>query len=388
VNAGSSSLKCSLLEMPARLCLVKGRVERIGTGEATLTLTAGGRADARPCAAGTHAQALRTLLSDMDGAGAVEAVGHRVVHGGPQNESMPVSPAVLELLEEYSLLAPLHNPYNLAGIRAAGEVLPGVPHVAVFDTAFHRTMPARATLYALPYRLYEEHGVCAYGFHGISCRYVAGRAAAMLGRPVESCNFVLLHLGNGCSATAISGGRSVDTSMGMTPLQGLPMGTRCGDIDPALPFLLCKRLGMTVEQVDDLLNTESGLKGLSGLSNDVRDLERAAHDGDPRAELALEVFAYRVRKYVGAYRAVIGRTDAVVFTAGIGENSPQVRRRVCEGLEETGIVLDEGLNARVAGCEGTVSAERSAVPVLVVPTREDLQIAIETHSVILREGHG
>jgi acetate kinase len=382
VNAGSSSLKCSLFDMPARACLATGSVERLGEAESTLTLTLGPRTETGPCAAATHGQAFEALLAGMEGVGPVGAVGHRVVHGGSLTESVHLTDSVKAVIEAYSWLAPLHNPYNLAGVLAAEEALPGVPHIAVFDTAFHSTLPPRAFMYALPYRLLEDLGIRAYGFHGISCRYVTNRAAELLGRPVEAVNLVILHLGNGCSATAVSGGRSVDTSMGVTPLQGLPMGTRCGDIDPALPFLLCRRLGLSVEEVDGLLNRESGLKGLSGLSNDMRDLEAAARSGDGRAELALEVFAYRIRKYIGAYRAVIGRTDAVVFTAGIGENSAEVRRRVCAGLAESGIVLDEGLNARAAGVEGPVSSPQSPVSVLVVPTKEDLQIAIETHSIL------
>jgi len=390
INCGSSSVKCTLFTMPERQALATGLVEKIGEGGTAMTVEAGGESSAGPCAGETHAEALRLLLDAIRDRHVIEsmdelsAVGHRVVHAGELTDSVVVDRKILDLVREQAIFAPLHNPPNLAGLEAALELLPDRPHVAVFDTAFHAGMPPEAFLYALPHELYRDHGVRAYGFHGTSYRYVTGRAAELLGIPQERLNLIALHLGNGCSAAAIRNGRSVDTSMGLTPLQGLVMGTRSGDVDPGLFFFLIQRLGIGADEVYAILNEQSGLLGLSGLSKDVRDVLKAASEGNESAELALSVFAYRVKKYVGAYLAVLGGAHALVFTAGIGENSPEVRRRACEGLEGLGVILDDAKNQAAVGEEAVISAEDSPVAVLVVPTDEALEIAMETYD-LLRE---
>jgi acetate kinase len=321
--------------------------------------------------------------------GEIAAVGHRVVHGGEKiSESVAVDDEVIQAIEENATLAPLHNPPNLTGLRAAMDRLPDRLQVAVFDTAFHQSMPPSAYLYALPYELYQRHHIRRYGFHGTSHRYVAERAAQILGRSREECNLITMHLGNGCSAAAVERGRSVDTTMGLTPLEGLVMGTRCGDIDPSLPFLFTDMLGMSPQEVYDLLNRRSGLVGLSGVSNDMREIiEAAESDGEEsgRARKALQVFSYRVKKYIGAYCAVLGELDAVVFTAGIGENCPQVRQMACEGLQQMGIQVDERRNEATVGQEGIISLDGSRVSVLIVPTDEELKIASDTYEVYCRQ---
>jgi acetate kinase len=343
-----------------------------------------------------HGQALElfleTLLEDSDALndlGDIAAVGHRVVHGGEKiSESVAVDEEVIEAIEENATLAPLHNPPNLTGLRAAMERLPDRMQVAVFDTAFHQSMPPSAYLYALPYELYRRNHIRRYGFHGTSHRYVAERAAKILGASPTDCNLITIHLGNGCSAAAVRQGRSVDTSMGLTPLEGLVMGTRCGDIDPSLPFLFTDMLGMSPQEVYNLLNRRSGLAGLSGVSNDMREIIEAAETDDEaadRAQKALDVFCYRVKKYIGAYCAVLGQLDAVVFTAGIGENCPPVRQKSCEGLQPLGITLDETRNSEIVGCEGEVSAPDSEVRILVVPTDEELKIASDTYEIYSRQ---
>lgn len=390
INAGSSSLKCTLFEMPQRRALATGQVERIGEGDAATSFSAGTASVEESCEADDHGDALDILvrcllaeghgvLSSLDDIG---AVGHRVVHGGEMSHSAVVDEQTLRVIRQNSVLAPLHNPPNLAGVEAALRMLPGRPQVAVFDTAFHTSMPRRAYLYAIPYQLYTERHVRAYGFHGTSHCYVTGRAAEMLQIPVARVNLISLHLGNGCSAAAVRNGRSVDTSMGMTPLEGLVMGTRCGDVDPGLFYFLSEWLGMSPAEVYDLLNRQSGLTGLSGVSNDVREILKAASAGNERAQTALDVFAYRLRKYIGAYFAVLGRVDGVVFTAGIGENCAELRRQACDGLEGLGIVLDEAKNDAAIGTEAVISSDDSSVAVLVVPTNEELQIAIETYDVL------
>ncbi len=386
VNAGSSSLKSTLFQMPEQRPLATGHVERIGDDETSLVYKAGRLRVERPCAAADHPAALRALVDCMlneeggvlGSLDEVVAVGHRVVHGGEMSHSVVVDAEVEAVIRRYCDLAPLHNPYNLAGVEAARQMLPDRPQVAVFDTAFHTTMPPAAYMYALPYELYEERGVRAYGFHGISHRYVSGRAATMLGLQRHEADLITLHLGNGCSAAAVKGGRCVETSMGLTPLEGLVMGTRSGDVDPGLFHLLSEWMDATPAEVYDIYNRRSGLLGLSGISNDVRELLAAAAEGDRRAELALDVFAHRVRKYLGAYLAVLGRADAVVFTAGIGENSAEMRRRICSGLGGLGIALDEEGNAAAVGREAVISAAGSPTAILIVPTDEALQIAIET----------
>ncbi len=390
INAGSSSLKCTLFQMPERRALADGVVEKIGEGDAFLSFSAGATEVRQGCEASDHPAALQALvgclLDEQSGVltdlNEIEAVGHRVVHGGETSHSALIDEGTLQVIRENSVLAPLHNPPNLAGVEAALRMMPGTPQVAVFDTAFHTSMPPRAYLYAIPYYLYTERHVRAYGFHGTSHRYVTERAADILQTPVDQVNLITLHLGNGCSAAAVKNGRSVDTSMGMTPLEGLVMGTRSGDVDPGLFYFLAEWLDMSPADVYGLLNRESGLTGLSGVSNDVREILAAESAGDQRAKMALDLFAYRVRKYIGAYFAVLGHVDGLVFTAGIGENCAELRRRACEGLEGLGVVLDEAKNAAAVGREAVISSDDSATAVLVVPTNEALQIAIETYDIV------
>ncbi|MEW6754640.1 MAG: acetate kinase [Candidatus Latescibacterota bacterium] len=388
LNCGSSSVKYTLFDVEHEREVAGGAVERIGEGSPRLTHQDGGRPVQRAVEAADHDQALMqihdVLLGPDSGVdGEVVGVGHRVVHGGEAFvESTLITPAVERTIEEYFALAPLHNPPNLAGIRAARRFYPQVPHVAVFDTAFHQSMPAHAYLYALPYELYREEHIRKYGFHGTSHRYVSMRAAQMLGR-AEAFTGITCHLGNGCSLAAVRRGRSVDTSMGLTPLEGVVMGTRSGDIDPAIIFHLSERLEMPLSEVNQLLQRRSGLLGLSGVSNDMREVEKAAATGDARAELALAVFAYRVRKYIGAYLAVLGRIQAVVLTGGIGANGADMRRRILEGLDHLGLVFDAELNRACRGQESDISAPHSPVRLLVIPTNEELLIARDTRDIVL-----
>jgi acetate kinase len=305
-------------------------------------------------------------------------VGHRIVHGGDVfSEPVEVDDAVLDRIRELSRLAPLHNPAGIAGIEVMRQLAPGIPQVAVFDTAFHQTMPPEAATYALPPGPRQDHGLRRYGFHGTSHRYVSRAAARQLGRAPDETNLITLHLGNGVSAAAIRGGRSVDTSMGFTPLEGLVMGSRCGDLDPAIPLFLIQQAGYRPDQVDDLLNRASGLKGLCG-ANDMREVLQRAGEGDADAELALSLFCYRVRKYIGAYFAVLGRLDALVFTAGIGEHNPEVRRRCCMDLQHLGVILDPARNEQAVGKTADISPAGAPTRVLVIPTDEELEIAHAT----------
>ena len=369
VNAGSSSLKVKLF--PAGDSVL---VERIG-GDSNIVASFGS-ARSEPIA--RHDEALRRALELLDARvppGGIRAVGHRVVHGGMRfSRPVLIDAAVERIVGELSSLAPLHNPANLEGIRAARALLPDVPHVAVFDTAFHSGMPARAFLFGLPIGLYRERRIRRYGFHGTSHDFVTDHAAALLGRPREALKLVSLHLGNGASAAAVAGGRSIDTSMGFTPLDGLLMGTRSGTLDPGV-LLHLLRGGMDLDDLDGLLNRESGLLGLSGVSNDMRDVRAAAEGGDPDARGALEVFAYRITKTVGAYAAAMGGLDAIVFTGGIGENDARMRQESMAGLGFLGVRLDEGRNA---GHAERISADDASVAVLVVPTDEERMIARAT----------
>jgi acetate kinase len=312
----------------------------------------------------------------------ISAVGHRVVHGGEEfSGSVLIDETVLRSIERFADLAPLHNPANLTGIRAAMRALPDIPHVACFDTAFHATIPRVAYLYALPYTVYEKYGVRRYGFHGSSHRYVATRTAQLLGQSPEATNCITVHLGNGCSITAVRNGKSTDTSMGMTPLEGLVMGTRSGDIDPAILFYLADK-GYDLASLNQLCNKQSGLLGVSGISNDMRTLSQAAAEGNPRAQLAIDIFCYRVRKYIGAYLAVLGRVDAISFTGGIGERAAGVRASICSDLEPIGIALDVEKNQLAVGGEATISQPDSRVRLLVVPTDEEGVIAADTYDLV------
>jgi len=393
INCGSSSLKYQFFAMEREQLLARGIVEKIGEEVAVVTHTAGAHEVRYEAAIAGHQQAFahvsKMLLDPETGVIAepeeIQAIGHRVVHGGETFvQSTLVDDAVIATLEDYCALAPLHNPPNLVGIRAAAKAFPGLPNVAVFDTAFHQTMPPHSYVYALPYEFYEQGRIRRYGFHGTSHRFVATRAAEILGVPLAHFFAITCHLGNGCSMAAVANGRCVDTTMGLTPLEGLVMGTRSGDIDPAIIFHLARHHGMSIDDIDTLLNKKSGLLGISGLSNDCRTLE-AAEDNE-RAQLALAVFCYRIRKYIGAYMAALGRAHAVVFTGGIGENSSRVRRQILEGLGTLGIELDPAAN-ETRGREADISTAASATRILVVPTNEELTIARDTLRVA-QDHHG
>jgi acetate kinase len=386
INCGSSSIKLEIFTVPALVSIAEGVLEKIGTPDSRLRQRRFGadgslrdEMHSRPIA--DHQAGFEFILEVnardriITDAGEVAAIGHRVVHGGDRFAAPTlIDDGVVAAIRDLIPLAPLHNPSNLLGIEEARRRFPLAAHVAVFDTAFHQTLPPQAFRYAVPTELYEQHRVRRYGFHGSSHAYVARQAAAHLGKAPEAVNLITLHLGNGASAAAIAGGKSIDTSMGLTPLEGLVMGTRCGDLDPALHFYLLRQTGMAPAELEKLLNGGSGLKGLCGL-NDMREIQTRAAAGDAAAALALEIFCYRVKKYVGAYSAVLGQVDAVVFTGGIGENSVIVRQKVCAGLENLGIVLDEAENAHTAGTEALISREGSPVAVLVVPTDEEAEIA-------------
>ncbi len=395
INTGSSSLKYQLFDMAAPVVLASGLVERIGEERAKLTHKklpgqAGEGVLTREEPILDHGQAMRmviALLTDpasgvIKDASEIAAVGHRVVHGGERfHASTRVDKDVIAAIRACVPLAPLHNPANLTGIETAVALFPGVPQVAVFDTAFHQTMPPKAFMYALPYDLYTDLNVRRYGFHGTSHLYVSREAAAMLGKTPEQTNLITVHLGNGASICAVKGGKSVDTSLGMTPLAGVIMGTRSGDIDPAIIFYLAERKNLTLAEIDTLLNKQSGLKGICGM-NDMRDIHAAVAQGDPQAKLALDMFGYRIRKYIGAYMAVLGRVDAIVFTAGIGENDPVSRELSCRGLEPLGIKLDHERNLAPERGARDIAAADSPVRVLVVPTNEELEIARQTAEVL------
>ena len=399
LNCGSSSVKFQLIAtdleriaQDADARLARGMIERLG-GASLITLHAEGQAPQRSAAPVRDTRAaveliLRWACSEASGVAGVrsvadvQAVGHRVVHGGEHfTHSVLITDEVLRGIEDCIELAPLHNPANIRGITAAREVFgAGLPQVAVFDTAFHQTLPDYAYLYALPYQLYRRHRVRRYGFHGTSHRYVAYRYRQLRAIERKSTNVITLHLGNGCSAAAISAGDSVDTSMGLTPLEGLVMGTRAGDLDPAIVDFLAAKEGLSGQEVETLLNKQSGLLGISGLTNDMRELLAEAHENDDRrARLAIEIFCYRARKYIGAYLAAMGGADAVVFTGGIGENSPEVRAQICHNLAWLGLELDSELNAaHLNGREGAISREGSRLAAYVIPTDEELLIARDT----------
>jgi acetate kinase len=390
INCGSSSLKYEVWAMPQRISLGRGLVERIGELKGRITQKTPKCELVRDIQVPNHRAAMelvREALTDpqkgaLSSLSEIAGVGHRVVHGGEQYaSSVIIDDDVMKAIEKNVELAPLHNPPNLIGITEAAAILPDIRQVAVFDTAFHQTMPPAAYLYGLPYELYEKYKIRRYGFHGTSHRFVAGRTMELLKRNPENTNVITCHLGNGASVTAIEHGRSIDTSMGFTPLEGLMMGTRSGDIDPAIIEFLEKR-GYSSPEVNALLNKKSGLLGLSGISNDLRDLEVAAANGNQRAIEALEVYAYRVRKYVGAYVANLVKVDALVFTGGIGQNGVKMRERICHRLENLGIFMDYGLNASLGSGEGIVSAAFSPIAILVVQTNEELQIATDTYNLI------
>ncbi|MCM3599233.1 acetate kinase [Robertmurraya korlensis] len=381
INAGSSSLKFQLFEMPNEDVITKGLIERIGLKDSIFTISVNGEKVEEVTDIPDHAVAVKMLLNKLTESGIIKSleeingIGHRVVHGGEEfNDSVLITDEVLSKIEELSELAPLHNPANITGIRAFQQVLPNVPAVAVFDTAFHQTMPESSFLYSLPYEYYKEYGIRKYGFHGTSHKYVSERAAELLGRPLEQLRLISCHLGNGASIAAIEGGKSIDTSMGFTPLAGVTMGTRSGNIDPALIPFIMEKTGNSADEVLDILNKKSGMLGVSGFSSDLRDIELEAEKGNERAELALEVFGNRIHKYIGSYASRMYGVDAIIFTAGIGENSQAIRARVLQGLEFMGVYWDPALN-KTRGEEAFINYPHSPVKVIVIPTNEEVMIA-------------
>jgi len=393
INSGSSSVKYQVFESSDFSVLSSGLLERIGESESRHIHRAYGpsgtvKETVRKGRVVNHEEGFRFILSMPPDSAVIKSstellgIGHRVVHGGEAfRDPVLIDESVIETIRDLIPLAPLHNPANLMGIEAARQVFPGVPQVAVFDTAFHQSMPPHAFIYAVPYSFYALHRVRRYGFHGTSHVWVAKKAAAHLEKPLSSLNLITLHLGNGASAAAIRQGVSVDTSMGMTPLEGLVMGTRSGDLDPAIPFYLTRVTGTAYGDLDALLNKGSGLKGICG-ANDMREILQLANLGEPQAQLALELYCYRIKKYLGAYFAVLGRVDAVVFTGGIGENASAIRKNVCEGLENLGITIDKAKNETAKGNVAEIEKDGAPVRVLVVRTDEEREIAQQTVSAI------
>ena len=390
INCGSSSLKYQLINSETEGVLAKGLCERIGIDGMLTYQPEGGEKEKSEIAMPTHTEAINAVLAALtnEKSGVIKslsevgAVGHRVVHGGEKfTSSCLINDESMKAIEECNDLAPLHNPANLIGIRACQELMPGVPMVAVFDTAFHQTMPDVAYTYGIPYEYYEKYKVRRYGFHGTSHSYVSKRTAEIVGKPYDQMKIIVCHLGNGASISAVNCGKSVDTSMGLTPLEGLMMGTRSGDIDAAIIDFVGKKEGLSLDEMNEVLNKKSGMLGISGVSSDGRDLEAAAETGNKRAQLALDVFDYRVIKYIGAYAAAMNGVDAIAFTAGIGENNIKMRKDVCSSLTYLGVKLDEEKN-NVRGEERIISADDSKVQVLLVPTNEELAIARETLALV------
>lgn len=389
INSGSSSLKFQLIQMPEEIVIAKGLFEKIGLSDSMFSITVIRNNEKekieKQVSIPSHKTAVELLIHELTNSKVIEkledisGVGHRVVHGGEKfHDSELITDEVIKGIESCNDLAPLHNPANLLGIEAFRQALPHVPTVAVFDTAFHQTMPEQSYLYSLPYEYYEKYGIRKYGFHGISHKYVTDRAAVILQKPLKDLRLISCHLGNGASVAAVEAGKSIDTSMGFTPLAGVAMGTRSGNIDPALIPFIMEKTGKTAEEVVfDVLNKQSGMLGLTGISSDLRDIELAAEKGNARAELALEVFASRIHKYIGSYAARMSGVDAIIFTAGIGENSSVVREKVMKGLEFMGVYWDPTLN-KVRGQEAILSYPHSPVKILVVPTNEEVMIARDT----------
>ena len=387
VNAGSSSLKFSLFEMPEGVELVNGYFEKIGLSDSFYSIKVNGEKIIRDKRVDTHKKAVEYLCEELIENGIINSmdeikgIGHRVVHAGEYySDSVVIDDEVLDHVTELTKLVPIHHPGEIAGIKAMQEKMPGVVNVAVFDTAFHQTMPKEAYMYALPYSYYEDYGIRRYGFHGTSHKYVAQRCAELMGKHMTDLRIITCHLGNGSSVAAIKGGRSIDTTMGFTPLSGLIMGTRTGDIDPAIVPFLMEKTGMTYEEIDRVMNKESGVLGISGVSNDFRVIEEAASNGNKRAQLALNMFHYKVRRVIGAFAAVMGGVDAIVFTAGIGENGIGNRDAICNGLEYLGTRIDSERN-NIRGKEQEISAEGSKVKIFVIPTNEEIMIARDTQRI-------
>ncbi len=391
LNCGSSSIKYQLIDTEKEILMAKGLVERIGMSSAVLTHTPYGKEKVRIVGEILdHTIAIEyviaVLMSPTHGVlkdkNEIDAVGHRVVHGGETfSGSVLITDRVVKALVDNIELAPLHNPPNIKGIEAAKAHLPNTPQCGIFDTSFHSTMPEHAYLYGIPYELYKRYKIRKYGFHGTSHRFVSQKAAMMLGKPIEELKIITAHLGNGSSMAAIDGGKSIDTTMGFTPLEGLIMGTRCGDMDPSVILYIMSKEGLNMSEANTLMNKHSGLIGLSGDSSDMREIESGVMEGDKRAKRAFDAFTYRIKKYVGSYIAALGGCDALVFTGGIGENSPMVRNAVCSNMEFLGIKLDEERNLNVKG-ECAVSSDDSRVKVLRIPTNEELVIALDTEQIV------
>ncbi len=390
INCGSSSLKYQVIDSETESVRAKGLCERIGIDGRLVYQPAGGEKEVTDAPMPTHKQAIQMVIDALvnEKTGVIKsldeigAVGHRLVHGGEKfAASAIITDAMIQTVEECSELAPLHNPANLIGVRACQELMPHTPMVGVFDTVFHQTMPQKAFMYGVPYEYYEKYAVRKYGFHGTSHSYVSKRAAAMLDKPYESLKTIVCHLGNGASVCAVENGKSVDTSMGLSPLEGLVMGTRSGDIDPSAVEYIAKKEGLDLAGVINVLNKKSGVMGLSAVSSDFRDLSAAAESGNKQAEVALSVFSYRVVKYIGAYAAAMNGVDCICFTAGVGENDAAVRKEICASLTYLGVQIDEAANAK-RGEETVISTPDSKVKVLVVPTNEELMIARETVALV------
>lgn len=389
INAGSSSLKFQLIDMPEENVIAKGLIERIGLKDSVFNLKYNDQEDKQITDIPNHEKAVQLLLEQLKASGVIQSldeidgVGHRVVHGGEKfSDSVVVTDEIISEIEKVSELAPLHNPANLTGIRAFREILPDVPAVAVFDTAFHQSMPPESYLYSLPYEYYEKYGIRKYGFHGTSHKYVSERAAELLGQSPNRLRLITCHIGNGASIAAIENGESIDTTMGFTPLEGVTMGTRSGSLDPALVPYIMDKTGKTVDEVLEVMNNESGLLALSGFSSDLRDIQVRAAEGDERSELALNIFADRIHQYIGSYASKMNGVDAIVFTAGIGENSTIVRERVLKGLEFMGVYWDPVLN-EIQGEEAKINYPHSPVKVLVIPTNEEVMIARDVNRIAL-----
>jgi len=393
INCGSSSIKYQLFEMPEAKVIAKGLFEKIGEEISFLHhQSIKGDLEFKQKIA-NHEEGLNfimKILADREkgvisSISEISGVGHRVVHGGEGfTKSVLITEDVIKKTEEHIDLAPLHNPANLMGIKASKKILPDVVQIAAFDTAFHHTIPREAYLYPIPHQFYEKYRIRRYGFHGTSHRYVARRLVKILNKSKEELNIITCHLGNGCSITAVKGGNSVDTSMGLTPLEGVVMGTRSGDIDPAIIFYLIEK-GYSSEELNNILNKKSGLLGVSGISNDMRNLLQAKDKGDRKAELAIDIFCYHLKKYIGSYLAVLGRTDAIIFTAGIGENVPYVRKKSLSGMEELGIEIDEKKNKQAKHVEAEISGEGSKVKVWVIPTNEEIRMAFDAYEIVMEK---
>ncbi|HEX7502801.1 MAG TPA: acetate kinase [Acidobacteriota bacterium] len=391
INCGSSSIKFQLINMETGAVLAKGLLERIGIKGSVLNYYQGEKKHVITRDVANHEEGIQVIVSHLTSAATgvikdkseIFAVGHRVVHAGEKfNGTVPITGAVLAALKECIPLAPLHNPPNITGIEACQKILPGIPMAGTFDTAFHQTMPEKAYIYPIPYDYYRKYKIRRYGFHGTSHFYVAKQGAKALGRPLQELKVITCHLGNGSSMAAIQNGISIDTSMGYTPLEGLPMGTRCGDLDPAIPLVLQRTLGLSHEQVDAVLNRQSGMLGISEVSSDMRDINEKAAAGHPQAKLALEIFAYRIKKYIGAYIAAMNGVDLVIFTAGIGERGREEREMILSGMEFLGIEFDKQANQEAFGKFGVISGKESKVSVMVIPTNEELEIAEQTLKVL------